>query len=146
MIAVIQRVLSSSVTVDNKVIGKINRGLNILLGVEKEDTKKDADYLINKVIDLRIFEDENNKMNLSLQDINGELLIISQFTLLANTKKGKRPSFDKAAHPTLANELYEYFIECARKNILKVETGKFAADMKVEITNDGPVTIILNSK
>lgn len=146
MIAVIQRVLSSSVTVDNKVIGKIDRGLNVLLGVEKEDSQKDADYLINKIIDLRIFEDENNKMNLSLQDINGDLLIISQFTLLANTKKGKRPSFDKAAHPTIANELYEYFIECARKSNLKVETGKFAADMKVEITNDGPVTIILNSK
>lgn len=145
MIAVLQRVTSSSVTADNEIIGKIGKGLNILLGVEKEDTEKEADYLINKIINLRIFEDEKGKTNLSLQDVKGEMLIISQFTLLANTNKGKRPSFERAGDPVHANSLYEYFLKKARETGIKTEQGRFGADMKVEISNDGPFTIILNS-
>lgn len=146
MVCVIQRVSSSSVKVDGELIGEIGKGLNILLGVAKDDTKEDADYILNKIINMRIFEDENGKMNLSLLDINGEMLVISQFTLLANTKKGKRPSFENAGDPKHANELYEYFISIAKEKVSKVEHGKFGADMKVDIQNDGPVTIILNNK
>lgn len=145
MVCVIQRVSSSSVKVNEEIIGEIGKGLNVLLGVGKDDTKNEADFLLNKIINMRIFEDENGKMNLSLLDIGGELLVISQFTLLANTKKGKRPSFENAGDPTHANELYEYFISEAKKKVSKVENGKFGADMKVNIQNDGPVTIILNS-
>ena len=145
MTAVIQRVTSSSVAVEGEVIGQIGRGLNILLGVAKEDTQAEADYILNKIINLRIFEGERGKINLSLSDIKGEMLIISQFTLLANTKKGKRPSFEMAGDPDHANMLYEYFISAAEKTGLKVQHGKFGADMKVDIQNDGPFTIILNS-
>ncbi len=136
---------SSSVKVNEKIIGEIGKGLNVLLGVAKEDTEKEALWLLNKIINLRIFEDSEGKMNLSLLDIKGDLLVISQFTLLANTKKGKRPSFERAGDPSHANALYEYFINIAKNEISKVEQGSFGADMKVDIQNDGPVTIILNT-
>ena len=140
---VVQRVKYSSVTVDNKIIGKIDRGFMVLLGVAPEDTKAEADYLVQKLIKLRVFEDEQGKMNLSIKDVNGELLIISQFTLYADCSGGNRPSFINAAKPDLANELYEYFIERCKKEDIKVEYVEFGADMKVELLNDGPVTIIL---
>ena len=140
---VIQRVKHSSVTVDNKIVGKIEKGYMVLLGVGPEDTTKEADYLVQKLIKLRVFEDENGKMNLSLKDINGELLIISQFTLYADCSGGNRPSFSNAAKPDKANELYEYFVEQCRNQNIKVECGIFGADMKVELLNDGPVTIIM---
>ena len=145
MIAVVQRVSSSSVKVQGEIIGEIGKGLNVLLGVAKEDTEKEALWLINKIINLRIFEDCDGKMNLSLLDIKGDLLVISQFTLLANTKKGKRPSFERAGDPSHAEALYKYFINLAKKEVSKVECGSFGADMKVDIQNDGPVTIILNT-
>jgi len=145
MIAVIQRVNSSYVEVDGKVVGSIKRGVNILLGVEKGDTEEDINKLIKKIPYLRIFEDDKGKMNLSLIDINGEALVISQFTLLASIKKGRRPSFDRAEEPERAKELYLKFVEELSKHI-HVETGVFAAEMKVFIENDGPVTIIANSK
>ena len=140
---VIQRVKHASVTVDNKIVGKIEKGYMVLLGVGPEDTTKEADYLVQKLIKLRVFEDENGKMNLSLKDINGELLIISQFTLYADCSGGNRPSFSNAAKPDKANELYEYFVEQCRNQNIKVECGIFGADMKVELLNDGPVTIIM---
>lgn len=140
---IIQRVTHASVTVNNNIVGKIGQGFLALLGVGPEDTKETADYLVQKLIKLRIFEDENGKMNLSLKDVNGELLIVSQFTLYADCSGGNRPSFVNAAKPEKANELYEYFIqECKTQNV-KVEHGIFGADMKVELLNDGPVTIIL---
>ena len=140
---VIQRVKNASVEVDSKIIGKINKGFLVLLGVGPEDTEKEADFLVQKLIKLRIFEDENGKMNLSIKDVDGELLIVSQFTLYADCSGGNRPSFTNAAKPELANKLYEYFIEKCRKENIKVEHGEFGADMKVELLNDGPVTIIL---
>ena len=140
---VIQRVRKASVEVENKIVGKINQGFLVLIGVGPDDTKENADFLVQKLVKLRVFEDENNKMNLSIKDINGELLIVSQFTLYADCSGGNRPSFTNAAKPDLANELYEYFIEkCTQENI-KVEHGIFGADMKVELLNDGPVTILL---
>ena len=140
---VIQRVKRASVEVNNEIVGKIEQGFLVLLGVGPEDTKENADFLVQKLIKLRVFEDENGKMNLSLKDINGELLIVSQFTLYADCTGGNRPSFTNAAKPDKANELYEYFIkECIKENI-KVEHGIFGADMKVELLNDGPVTILL---
>lgn len=145
MIAVVQRVIKSSVEVDGKVVGEIRKGVNILLGVAEEDTKEDINKLVNKIVYLRMFEDENKKMNYSLLDINGEALIISQFTLLANLKKGRRPSFEYAAKPDKAKALYEKFVEEFSKYV-KVQTGIFGADMKVYILNDGPVTFILDSK
>jgi len=145
MIAVIQRVNSSYVEVDGKIVGKIGKGLNILLGVEKGDTEEDIKKLVNKIPFLRIFEDENGKMNLSVIDINGEALVISQFTLAASIKKGRRPSFDRAEDPKIAKELYLKFVKELSKYI-PVKTGIFAAYMKVFIENDGPVTIIANSK
>jgi D-tyrosyl-tRNA(Tyr) deacylase len=145
MIAVVQRVIKSSVEVDGKVAGEIRKGVNILLGVAEEDTEEDVNKLVNKIVYLRIFEDENKKMNYSLLDINGEALIISQFTLLANLKKGRRPSFEYAAKPDKAKALYEKFVEEFSKYV-KVQTGIFGADMKVYILNDGPVTFILDSK
>lgn len=145
MIAVVQRVIESSVEVDGKVVGEIRKGVNILLGIAEEDTEEDVNKLVNKIVYLRMFEDENKKMNYSLLDINGEALIISQFTLLANLKKGRRPSFEYAAKPDKAKALYEKFVEEFSKYV-KVQTGVFGADMKVYILNDGPVTFILDSK
>ncbi len=143
---VVQRVLNADVSVDNKTVGKINKGFLVLLGITHSDTKEDADYLVRKLINLRVFTDENDKMNLSLQSVNGELLIVSQFTLYAETKKsGNRPSFSDSAKPDIAIPLYEYFVEECKKQIPVVQTGIFGADMKVSLVNDGPVTIILES-
>lgn len=143
MIALIQRVTQAKVDVNDETIGQIGKGLLVLLGVEKDDDRAKADKLAEKVLNYRIFSDENDKMNLNVQQAQGELLIVSQFTLAADTQKGLRPSFSKGAAPALANELYEYFIEkCGEK--LPVSTGKFAADMQVSLTNDGPVTFWLN--
>ncbi len=142
---VIQRVTHSSVTVDGQVIGKIGKGFMVLIGVEDGDTKAIADKMISKLIGLRVFQDDNDKMNLSLKDVNGELLLISQFTLYADCKKGNRPSFIRAGKPDMANEMYQYIIEECKKQIPVVEKGEFGADMKVELLNDGPVTIILDS-
>ena len=140
---VIQRVKHAKVEVENKIVGKIGQGFLVLLGVGPEDTKETADYLVQKLIKLRVFEDENGKMKLAIKDINGELLVISQFTLYADCTGGNRPSFTLAAKPDKANELYEYFIsKCEGENV-KVDHGIFGADMKVELLNDGPVTIIL---
>ena len=140
---VIQRVKRASVEVNKEIVGKIEQGFLVLLGVGPEDTKENADFLVQKLIKLRVFEDENGKMNLSLKDINGELLIVSQFTLYADCTGGNRPSFTNAAKPDKANELYEYFIKECKKENIKVEHGIFGADMKVELLNDGPVTILL---
>lgn len=140
---VVQRVLQSNVEVDNKVVGKINKGYMVLIGIKQTDTKEIADYLINKLINLRIFEDENQKLNLSIKDVNGELLLISQFTLYGDCRNGNRPSFIEAAKPKQAKELYEYIVQKCKETVCKVETGIFGADMKVSLENDGPVTIIL---
>lgn len=147
MKAVIQRVKYASVTIDGTVTGSCNQGFMILLGVVDGDTKDDADKLIKKIPVLRIFEDENGKMNRSCLDIGGEMLIISQFTLAADCSHGRRPSFTAAAPPSVAIPLYEYFVQGIRASgVKRVETGEFGADMKVELLNDGPVTIILDSK
>ncbi len=140
---VIQRVKNASVKVDNKYTGKIKKGFLVLIGIGKNDTEEIADYLVKKLLNLRIFEDENQKMNLSLKDVNGELLIVSQFTLYADTTSGNRPSFINAAKPEKANSLYEYFMSKCKEQRFKVEHGIFGADMQVELLNDGPVTIIL---
>lgn len=140
---VIQRVSEAKVEVDNKTVGKIEKGFLVLFGAGAEDTKQQADLLAEKLCNLRVFEDENDKMNLSIKDIDGELLVVSQFTLYADCKKGNRPSFINAAPPEKAIELYEYFIEKCRKTVKNVEKGKFGAHMKVSLLNDGPVTIIL---
>jgi D-tyrosyl-tRNA(Tyr) deacylase len=145
MKAVIQRVREASVEVDNKVVGAIETGLVVLLGVSGTDEKADADYLAEKIPHLRIFNDSDNKMNLSLIDVKGEILAISQFTLLGNTRKGRRPSFIEAAEPDSANEFYEYFIDKIGEQGVKVEKGIFGAMMLVKIFNDGPVTILLDS-
>ncbi|MEK7723102.1 MAG: D-aminoacyl-tRNA deacylase [Acidobacteriota bacterium] len=145
MRAVIQRVKRASVTVENKIVGKIGKGLLVLLGVSVQDTEKDAIYLAEKTLNLRIFEDSEDKMNLSLKDINGEILVVSQFTLYGDVRKGRRPSFIDAAPPEKANQLYEYFVSELRNKLLQVETGKFQAMMDVELINDGPVTILLDS-
>lgn len=146
MRVVVQRVKHASVTINGTVNGKINNGFLILLGVQSTDNEQDVDYLVKKVTNLRIFSDENDKMNLSLKDVNGELLIVSQFTLYANCKEGNRPSFVEAAKPDIAIPLYEYFVSECKKIIPVVETGIFGADMKVDLLNDGPVTIIMDSK
>lgn len=146
MRAVIQRVSESSVQVDGKVVGEIGKGIMVLLGVEEGDTEKEAQYIADKVIGLRIFEDEEGKMNHSLQEVGGELLAISQFTLLGDARKGRRPSYSNAARPEEANRLYEYFVEKVRATGTKVEKGIFQADMKVSLVNDGPVTILLDSQ
>lgn len=143
---VIQRVTHSSVTVDKKIVGEIGKGFMVLIGVSNEDTKEVADKMIKKMLGLRIFEDENGKTNLSLDDVNGELLLISQFTLYADCKKGNRPSFTNAGAPDMANEMYEYIISECEKSGKKVEKGIFGADMKVELLNDGPFTIVLDSR
>lgn len=140
---VVQRVKNAQVDVDNKIVGKINQGFLVLLGVTHNDTKEQADYLVKKLCKLRVFTDDNGKMNLSLKDINGELLIVSQFTLYADCSEGNRPSFTEAAKPDVANELYEYFCSECEKNDIHVERGIFGADMKVSLLNDGPVTIII---
>lgn len=145
MKAVIQRVSEAKVVVDGKPVGAIERGILVLLGVEKGDAEKDADWLAEKIASLRIFEDEAGKMNLSIQDISGGLLIVSQFTLAGNCAKGRRPSFDTAAPPQEANRLYEYFVEKAKSLGIPIQTGIFQADMKVSLVNDGPVTFILES-
>ena len=142
---VIQRVKHASVTVDGEVIGKIDKGFLTLIGVCEEDTREIADKMIKKLCNMRIFEDENGKTNLGLADVDGGLLLISQFTLYADCKKGNRPSFTKAGGPEMANEMYEYIISECKKAVSKVETGEFGADMKVELLNDGPFTIVLDS-
>ena len=140
---VVQRVKKAEVKVDGNIIGKIDKGFLVLIGIKVGDTKEQADYLVKKVCNLRIFTDENNKMNLSLKDVNGKLLIVSQFTLYGNCNDGNRPSFIEAAKPEEAIPLYEYFCnECAKKGI-EVEKGIFGADMKVKLLNDGPVTIVI---
>ncbi|MCT4632652.1 MAG: D-aminoacyl-tRNA deacylase [Firmicutes bacterium] len=146
MRAVVQRVSSSKVTVDGETYGKIDLGLNVLIGVESGDTEKDLDYIFDKVVNLRIFEDENEKLNLSVKDVDGEILAISQFTLAADCRKGRRPSFSNAARPEAANVLYEKFVDKVKEEGIKVETGKFQSHMVVDIVNDGPVTILLDSK
>lgn len=145
MIAVIQRVRNSSVSIDGVVRGECGHGLMILLGVSKDDVKLDAELLATKISKLRIFCDENGKMNLSVKDVDGEALIVSQFTLLANYRKGNRPDYFGAGSPDHANELYEYFVELMRKEVKHVGTGEFGADMQVSILNDGPVTIVMDS-
>jgi len=145
MRAVLQRVSRAKVSVGGKIIGEIGRGILVLLGVSDEDSEQDAVYLLDKTVNLRIFEDALEKMNLSLLDINGELLVVSQFTLYGDSRKGRRPSFIKAAAPGRANALYEFFVSEARKQIGVVETGQFQAMMDVELVNDGPVTILLDS-
>ena len=140
---VVQRVKNAKVEVDEKTVGSINQGFLVLLGVTHTDTKAEADYLVKKLCNLRVFEDENGKMNLGLKDVGGELLIVSQFTLYADCSQGNRPSFINAAKPDVANELYEYFCEKCKEQNIKVEKGIFGAVMKVSLLNDGPVTIIL---
>lgn len=143
MKAVIQRVKKASVTINNKLYSEIGQGLLVLLGIEKEDTVEQAEFLANKIANLRIFEDENEKMNNSLLDIKGEILVVSQFTLAGDCKKGKRPSFDNAAKPDEAIPLYENFVNLMKNHNIKVETGQFGAMMDVMLINDGPVTFIL---
>lgn len=143
MKVVIQRVLSASVEVDNKITGQIGKGYLVLLGVGQNDTEQDAERIVNKMINLRIFSDENDKINLSLSDVGGELLIVSQFTLYADCRKGNRPNFINAAKPERANELYEYFTRLCREKVHVVQNGVFGADMKVSLVNDGPFTIVL---
>ncbi len=143
---VIQRVLEASVAVDGQVIGQINKGFVVLIGVGQTDTKEIADKLVKKLVGLRIFEDENGKTNLALSDVDGQLLLISQFTLYANCKKGFRPSFIESGSPVLAEELYEYIIAQCKESVPVVQTGSFGADMKVSLINDGPFTIVLDSE
>ncbi len=140
---VLQRVSHASVTVDEKTIGRIGQGYLVLIGIGKGDTREEADRLIKKMLGLRIFQDENGKINRSLRDVDGELLLVSQFTLYADCRHGNRPGFTEAAGPAEASELYEYIIESCKKQVPVVETGEFGADMKVELLNDGPFTILL---
>jgi len=144
--ALVQRVSRAKVTINAEISGEIAHGLLVLLGVAKEDTRADADYLADKVIGLRIFEDPEGKMNLSVPDAGGSLLVVSQFTLFGDVRRGKRPSFDAAASPQKARELYEYFVEKIRAAGLRCETGRFQEMMQVELVNEGPVTILLDSK
>jgi len=146
MRAVVQRVSKASVMVDDEIVGQVQKGLLVLLGVGQEDSETDADYLVQKIINLRIFEDEDDKMNLSLLDIKGELLVISQFTLYGDVRKGRRPAFTAAAPPEEANRLYEYTVERCKQAGVHTQTGTFQTHMLVELANDGPVTILLDSK
>jgi D-tyrosyl-tRNA(Tyr) deacylase len=143
---IVQRVNKSQVEVEEKIVGKIDKGFMVLIGITHNDTKEIADFLVRKLINLRVFEDENGKMNLSLKGVQGSLLLISQFTLYADCTSGNRPSFTNAAKPEFANELYEYIIEECKKQIPNVQTGIFGADMQVSLVNDGPVTIILEKE
>lgn len=145
MRVVLQRASEAKVTVNNEIVGEIGRGLLVLLGVSAKDSEGDALYLLEKTLNLRIFEDKAEKMNLSLLDVKGELLVVSQFTLYGDTRRGRRPSFIEAAPPDKAERLYNFFVEEAKKQISKVETGKFQAMMDVSLINDGPVTILLDS-
>lgn len=146
MRAVIQQVKQAKIEVDGQIIGRIDKGLLVYLGVGKEDNEKDAEFIANKIVNLRIYPDEDDKMNLSVKDIAGKILLVSQFTLYGDCRKGHRPSFDPAADPDIANRLYEKTIELIRQKGVPVETGIFAASMAVENINDGPVTILLDSK
>lgn len=146
MKVVLQRVKSAQVEVDDKIVGKIERGFLILLGVTHHDTKEEVEYLVKKVCHMRVFEDEQGKMNLDLKQVNGKLLVVSQFTLYADCRSGNRPSFTQAADPNRAEELYEYFCKQCQENGIVVEQGIFGADMKVELINDGPVTIVLEKE
>ncbi len=143
---VIQRVNEPSCKVDGNIIGEIQKGFCVFIGISNEDTQEIADKMIKKLVGLRIFEDENGKTNLALNDVEGSLLLISQFTLYADCKKGFRPSFINAGAPDMANQLYEYIIEKCKENISNVQTGSFGADMKISLINDGPFTIVLDSK
>ncbi len=143
MRTLIQRVKEASVKVDGKEVGKIDKGFLVLVGITHTDTEKEADYLAKKVTNLRVFEDENGKMNLSLKDVGGKLLIVSQFTLYGNCLEGNRPSFTDAARPDMANELYEYFCKKCEEYNIEVQKGIFGADMKVSLLNDGPVTLMI---
>jgi len=145
MRAVVQRVKESSVSVADEIVGKIGKGLMVLLGVAREDTPKDADYLADKIVNLRIFEDENGKLNRSLLETRGEMLIVSQFTLLGDCRKGRRPSFMNAANPQKGEELYEYFVKAVAQKGIRVQTGRFRAMMDVALINDGPVTLIVEN-
>jgi len=145
MRAVVQRVSESSVAVGPEVVGRIGRGLLVLLGVAKTDTEKESDYLSEKIVNLRIFEDEGGKLNRSLMEVGGEMLVVSQFTLLADCRKGRRPSFTEAAEPELATRLYEHFVRQTAKLGISVQTGRFQALMAVSLVNDGPVTLIVES-
>lgn len=140
---VLQRVLNAGVKVNGEYTGKIDKGLLVFLGVSDDDTKADCERLAKKIANLRIFSDENDKINLSVIDVDGEILVVSQFTLYADCRKGNRPNFTQAGKPQYANELYEYFIECCKPYVKKVACGEFGADMKVELVNDGPFTVIL---
>jgi D-tyrosyl-tRNA(Tyr) deacylase len=146
MRAVVQRVTRASVTIDGEVVGEIGNGLVILLGIARDDTRQDADYLAPKIVALRIFHDAEGKMNLSVKDTGGGLLIVSQFTLYGDVRRGLRPSWSDAAPPEIAEPLYEYFVEISRKLLERVETGSFRKMMQVELVNDGPVTILLDSR
>jgi len=146
MRAVVQRVTRASVTVDEEIVGEIGNGLVVLLGIARDDTKEDADYLVPKIAALRIFDDAEGRMNRSLKDIDGGLLIVSQFTLYGDVRRGLRPSWSDAAAPEVAEPLYDCFVECSRKLLGRVETGSFRKMMLVELVNDGPVTILLDSR
>lgn len=147
MKSVIQRVASASVTIENQVVAQINQGLLLLVGIEDLDNQEDIDWLVSKIVNLRIFADEQNVMNLSVKDIKGEIIVVSQFTLHAATKKGNRPSYIKASKPDIAIPLYEKFVDQLQKEFgQKIQTGRFGADMKVALVNDGPVTILIDTK
>ena len=146
MKAVIQRVLSASVAIDGKEIGSINQGLLVLLGVSQEDTSTDLEYLVKKTVGLRIFKDKHANMNLTIEDVGGEALVVSQFTLCADTNKGRRPSFISAAPPQMADNMYQQYCNKLRKENISVQTGQFGAMMAVKLINDGPVTIVLDSQ
>jgi D-tyrosyl-tRNA(Tyr) deacylase len=146
MRAVVQRVTRASVTIDDRVVGKIETGLFVLLGVTHDDSKQDADYLAEKIAALRVFDDSEDRMNLSVRDVKGSLLVVSQFTVYGDVRRGLRPSWSDAAAPEIAEPLYEYFVEASRKLVERVETGSFRKMMQVELVNDGPVTILLDSR
>ncbi|MCS7163740.1 MAG: D-aminoacyl-tRNA deacylase [Thermodesulfovibrio sp.] len=146
MIAIIQRVSKAYVEVGNEKISEIGRGLLVFLGIEKQDSKKDIEYLVNKIVNLRVFEDKNGKMNLSLKDVNGEIMVVSEFTLLGNCRKGNRPSFEKAMPPQEAEKIYREFIDHLKKTGISVKEGSFRSFMHVYLINEGPVTFILNTR